>query len=78
MFRGVQFTPKSNQETLKEQLLGSLGLTDSRLRPNLGVILLLVSPDWFYSNRPKLGSLGLTDPILHPNFRVILLLVSPD
>ena len=31
LFRGVQFNPKDNQETLKEQLIVSLGVTRCRL-----------------------------------------------
>jgi hypothetical protein len=31
MLRGVQFNPKANQETLKEELLASLGVAAGRL-----------------------------------------------
>ncbi len=31
LLRGVQFNPKANQETLKEELLASLGVTAGRL-----------------------------------------------
>ena len=31
LLRGVQFNPKANQETLKEELLTSLGVTAGRL-----------------------------------------------